>query len=300
VTAPPDALGGKTHVAFDSYFADNDYVYAAVDLAAGNVYRTTIAKSKFKDMNAKAQNSTGIIVSYPDGNDYTDSASGGVLYASYAAYNASSSLYEGSGAARCLNPAAETCCGELNCWDYLHAGPPFFGAAEFTSEPSDLTMCGCLTTDTNSVLWAIDNRTYYNSFDWNDDFEFADSHNGRIWTYEDCFAKAGPDLTAIANGAVVPSDPCYCWNEQFVLKWDRICNACEYEIQVSLDEDFETMIYDTDFFTYLGYAGRLGVGVYYEPPNPAKPSLVILDGALECNTEYFWRVRSHWTKTSRP
>ncbi len=292
VTAPPDALGGKTHVAFDSYFADNDYVYAAVDLATGNVYRTTIAKSKFKSMNAEAYNYTGIVVSYPDGNDFTDSATGGVLYASY--YNSTAG---GSGAARCLNPAAETCCGELNCWDYLQAGPPFFGAVDFANQPSDLTMCGCLTTDTNTVLWAIDTRFYYNSFDWNVDFEFDDSHVGRIWTYEDCFAKAGPDLTAVDNGAVVPSDPCYCWNEQFVLKWDRICNACEYEIQVSLDEDFETMIYDTDFFTFLGYAGRLGVGGYYEPPNPAKPSLVILDGALECNTEYFWRVRSHYAET---
>ncbi|GAI27390.1 unnamed protein product, partial [marine sediment metagenome] len=215
-----DALAsgtGNVHVAFDTYFSDNDTIYAAADGSTGGIYRWVIDESDdWDDLAAEPlQSQIGLTPSVPevtvavsyygivtelsgDGNPLTDAEHGGVLYAAYA-----------GGVARCLTPAQTSCCA-TESWDYLSA--KLGTAVAFTLEPSSLKLCGCLTEATNSKLWAIDNQAYAYV-----------AGEGRLWTYEDCFAKEAPELTAVADGKALPSDPCDCWNEKFVLEWERLC-----------------------------------------------------------------------------
>jgi len=113
---------------------------------------------------------------------------------------------------------------------------------------------------------------------------------GRLWTYEDCFAKAGITLKSVADGAMVASDPCICANEKFVLTWERLCNACEYEFDISLDEDFTQIVRDETDYPSTG-------DKYYKPPKGEAPSVVIGEGDIDCNTTYYWRVRAHYAET---
>jgi len=299
----PSASSDDVHVAFDSYFEDNGYVYAAVDGADRGIYRTTIDDADFDDMDACAYNYTGIVLSNPDGNPKTSASTGGVLYASYNGTGLSTAFPE-SGVARILNPASELCCGGLS-WDYLYA--KLGSSVNFSTQPSDLAICGCLTADSNAFLtadsnaflWAIDLAQYYAGFNWTD-YEFPTSGQGRLWIYEDCLAKAGPDLIGVEDGATVASDPCDCWNTEFALEWERQCKVCEYEIQIALDDGFKHVAYDTSDFKNTAHAGLtncVGTVEYYKPSKPASPSLVIDTGMLECSTEYFWRIRSHYTET---
>jgi len=288
-----DDIGdGEVHVAFDSYFADNDYVYAAVAGADRGIYRSTIADADFEDMEPCDFDYYGILISYPDGNPETTADTGGVLYAAYA--EAGVTDFPDSGVARCLNPASDLCCGNLS-WDYLHA--KLGDDVEFNTQPSDLDLCGCLTSGTDTTLWAIDNARYYVGWDWVAD-EFDDSAAGRVWVYDDCFAKAGPDLIGVADGATIPSDPCYCYNEEFVLEWERDCNACEYEIQIALDEGFRHVVWDTTEWANKTHDRICESAIeLYKPPKPASPSLLVVQDMLDCNEDYWWRVRSHYAET---
>jgi hypothetical protein len=304
-----DDIGdGNVHVAFDSYFDSNSVIYAAVSWGGDDngIYRWVIDEStSFTDLGECTGTATpsetqiglgpscdpvevgyfGIVLSDAEGNPETDATTGGVLYAAYA-WNDTEGWY--TGVARCLNPAEEVACGEA-MWDYLIQG--LAENATFDAEPSSLKICGCLTPDTNSKLWAIDWNWYYYG-GWfvpyfaTDDEE---SSQGRLWTYEDCFAKAGPTLTSPATGAVVDADPCYCWNDAFTLKWDRQCDACSYNLQISLDEDFTEVVVD-----WSGKDDDCNENDY-DPPKGSAPSYVVENAALgtgSCGTTFYWRVRS--------
>ena len=306
-----DDIGdGDVHVAFDSYFTDNSVIYAAVgdDGDDNGIYRWVIDEStEFTDLGECTGTATpsetqigldtscdpvevgyyGIVLSYAEGNPETDATTGGVLYAAYVWYdNATNTSY--TGVARCLNPAEEVACGEA-MWDYLITGVA--EDAAFAAEPSSLKICGCLTPDTNSKLWAIDWNWYYYG-GWNDPYfatDDEDSSQGRLWTYEDCFAKAAPTILSPADNAVVDADPCYCWNDAFTLKWDRQCDACSYNLQISLDEDFTEVILDIS-----GKDDDCNE-IDYDPSSGSSPSYVVLNAALgtgSCGTTFYWRVRS--------
>jgi len=308
-----DDIGdGRVHVAFDSYFDSNSVIYAAVSVVDvdksdceypvnaddNGIYRWVIGESSaFTDLGECTGTATpsaaqlgydtcsrvevgyyGIVLSTAEGNPETDATTGGVLYAAF--YDADGNV---TGVARCLNPAEEVACGEA-MWDYLIQS--MADTAAFTLEPSSLKICGCLTPDTNARLWAIDDNWYYLDFACGD---VEDSSVGRLWTYEDCYAKAGPTLNSPASDAVVDADPCYCWNDAFTLKWDRQCDACSYNLQISLDEDFTEVVLD-----WSGKDGDCNE-IDYEPPSGTSPSYVVANGALgtgSCGTRFYWRVRS--------
>jgi len=304
----------RVHVAFDSYFDTNSVVYAAVsyvDVACGydipvdnddnGIYRWVIGESSaFTDLGECTGTATpsaaqlgydrcdrvevgyyGIVLSTAEGNPETDATTGGVLYATF--YDADGNV---TGVARCLNPAEEVACGEA-MWDYLIEEVNEYHGA-FTLEPSSLKICGCLSPDTNSKLWAIDDARYYNGTVVEEDPRYI-ARLGRLWTYEDCYAKAGPTLLSLAADAVVDADPCYCWNDAFTLKWDRQCDACSYNLQISLDEDFTEVIVD------ISDKDNVCREIDYEPPSGSSPSYVVANGALgtgSCGTKFYWRVRS--------
>ena len=269
-----DDIGdGEVHVAFDSYFKDNGTVYAAVAYGDNGIYRCPdLAGGAWTDLNADAYDYTGIVLDNADGNPMTDAAHGGVLYAS--AWDIDG-VY--SGVARCLTPAEEVCCGEAS-WDYLIQKVADTDALWFDLQPSALKICGCLTEDSNSNLYAIDNWAY----------DLSDGSVGTVWVYEDCFAKAAPTIVSPADDAMIPADPCYCWNDAFVLKWDRQCNACSYDIQISLDDGFTEIVPGWNV-------------VEFEPPAGANPSMVVANmglGTGSCGTTFYWRVRSADAETN--
>ncbi len=287
------AGSGNIHVAFDAYYGLNDTVYAAAD-GGGGVRRWVIGSSSsftkldawptLTQMGGDGDDEEDVayygIVSKSSG--MCDADDGGVLYAAYA-YNDGTEYY--TGVARCLTPAADLCCGEAD-WDYLHAelntGEPEFCdtyAQQFTTEPSSLKVSG---TPGYIYLNAIDNLAVYAD-------ELVDCYGcyyaydywwplGTLWGYEDCFAEGGVSLDAPGSGSLIPSDPCYCWNEKFVLKWEQPCDGCYYDVQIALDEDFNDIYWETE--------------EPYKPPSARNPSLVILDGDLDCSTTYYWRVRA--------
>jgi hypothetical protein len=293
---------GDVHVAFDSHSEDNNTIFVAIADGANGVYRWVLDESsRWKDLGADDDFSYyGIVVDNPDGNPMTDASTGCVLYASYVNWDGDDTddnWYGRTGVARVLNPAEEVCCGEQD-WSYLHMSEScdewFEYDAEFDLEPSSLKICGCLTEDSNTRLWAIDYHGYYDRWCcdegsegccdcwWDPYWEDCDcACIGRIWTYEDCFSKGAPDLVSPADNAMMPADDCYCWNEDVTLQWERMCNACSYDVQVAMDEDFNEVIWQW---------------TNYDPWEDARasassPNVLVPEGALDCASTFYWRVR---------
>ena len=204
-----------------------------------------------------------------------------------------------SGVARCLDPGAPGCCEPLE-WDYLIRG--LQGTADTDGVYEQLLLSGAHCGEGAIRLWAFDDGNRYwstageesDNYDWCAR-EFINADWGRLWTYDDCFAVSaltpGPD----EETPIVPSDPCVCVNEEFVLEWERPCDGCEYEIEIALGEDFRHVVLDTADFVDRPTAGE--GRRFYRPPQPAHPSLLVEQGMLDCSRTYWWRVRGHMAET---
>jgi len=289
------------NLAFDSYFDQNDTVYAALAHAYGDngIYLLVIGGEveDWTKLAAEPYDYTGIVLDRPSpGNPMTGPDTGGVLYASYFDWSSGDNCddccgnddYIGpgptcwhSGVARCLTPIVELCCGAGDAeWDYLTWG--LDQDVSFYMQPQALKICGCLSADTNSHLFAIDG----------DDYDMCEGEDGTVWTFEDCYAKKGVELNGPADGYVVGPDACDCCNVPFTISWDRLCDACCYEIQFAYDEDF------TDIYMPHGDGNPVngdGDGCYdprwFCPDMPMEPSVWVgcwFDPAFT----YYWRVRA--------
>jgi hypothetical protein len=274
---------GLVTVAFDSYYDSNGLVFAALAGASADngVYRWVIDEYEiWEDLGADPHDYTGLVVDNADGNPMTDADTGGVLYASYVGDH-TAGIGSGcdtdetwyTGVARRLFPAEDVICEACGEWDYLTVG--LTDSALFMMMPDALKICGCLTPDTNSKLFAIDGSEPY------DMDEFL---TGSVWTFEDCYAKGAPELTSPEDGYVVPADPCACSNVPFTLRWDRQCDACSYDIQIALDEEFDELI-------------DLDKAEHFVPGEGAAPAYHVPAGLLTCEFTYYWRVRSSDAET---
>jgi len=289
----PGLPSGKVTVGFDTYFDINNTVYAAVYMSAlsgGKVARWVIGESKaWRDLNAQPTlteltggspdtgstytlSFTGLVLDNGDGNPMTSGDTGGVLYVSYVV-DTGSAVY--TGVARNLRPAAELCCLEAD-WDYLAVGLTA-NTECFTAMPQALKICGCLTPDSNSKLFAID---------WCQSYQMARGQTGTVWSFEDCYAKAAPVLKSPADDATIESDPCYCINLEVILNWERQCDACSYDIQIALDEDFAQVL--TAFNIEDIHVTKA-----------TDPTYVINRGDLDCDRTYYWRIRSADAETGQ-
>ena len=308
---------GYVTVAFDSYFDTNSTIYAGLDYAGGvtgtdnGVYRYIIDESEaWKDLRVEPLESligvsdaddppvdetvevniTGLVLDRPDpGNPMTSPDTGGVLYASYYGYWGGDWF---TGVARYLTPAEDVVCKECGDWDYLIEGLTNDGVdwEGFEAYPDALKICGCLEATSNSKLFAIDA--------WND-YDICDGEDGSVWMFEDCYAKKAPDLTDPADGEVIDADPCSCYSEPFTFMWNRLCDACSYDLQVALDEDFEEVVLDTRYFCEEDVLDPL---CHYVPPVGDAPAYHILGGeagGLSCETTYYWRVRAADAETGQ-
>jgi len=293
----------KVTVAFDTYFDTNDTIYAAVEAWGGDpykhggIYSLVIGADDegWTDLEAEPLESqidvddgdskdetvevafTGLVVDRP-GNPFTDADNGGVIYASYyGSWNGTCF----TGVARSLEREVTVC---LTCldWDFLHVGLtpddcqtgcPY--SEGFEAEPDALKICGCLTPDSNTHLFAIDAW-------W--DYDFCDNDFGSVWTFEDCYAKSAPEITSPADGFVVPADPCSCYSVPFTVLWDAMCDACSYDIEFAMDEDFDmpVRVNGQDDMTYH----------LEEQDVPAFSILGGPEGGLSCEMTYYVRVRA--------
>jgi len=169
------AVAGLVTVAFDSYFEVNHTVYAALADADDHngIYRWVVGGSTdWEDLAAGPYDCTDLVLDRPaPANPMTSADTGGVLYASYVSGDT-------TGVARCLTPADDVCCGSAN-WDYLTMG---LTSELFGMVPQALKICGCLTADTNSRLFAIDGSEPY---------DIEKGRTGTVWSFEDPYAKTG-------------------------------------------------------------------------------------------------------------
>jgi hypothetical protein len=279
---------GYVHVACDPVC--ENIIYAAVD--GEGIYRTDITDGEWTEISVVSTDFTGIVV-----------AREGTLYASSDNLNfdededychdrkpvdAGDGDYVYSGVARNLDPCETSCCGTED-WDYLICGLGEGPEENFDNEASALRICGCLSSDTNSVLWAIDTEPY----DVTDGAGDNDSY-GSLWSYEDCAAKHGPTLTSPADGDVLDCEACEgCGASPFTLKWERMCNACSYDIQI-MDEDGNLIVEWVDK-EITGDPPKLYVDSdevsMVETDGDITIYLSSNDGLLECGNTYTWKVR---------
>jgi len=263
-------IDGEVHVACDPIC--ENIIYAALDndKGDGGIIRTDIATGSWDNLNPLKTSYTGIVV-----------ANEGTLYAVSNMIHANVDLdceerfglvfgNDYSGVARNLDPCETACCGTED-WDYLICGmtPQQVGSEYFNAQPSSLRICGCLSMDSNSILWAIDTEVY----DVTDGAGDGDRYGG-LWSYEDCAAKHGITLTSPTDGAVIDCDPCAsCDGAPFTLKWERMCCACSYDIQI-MDEDGNVIV------------EWVGEEITGDPP-----SLYVDEAGIQCGNTYTWHVR---------
>lgn len=204
-----------------------------------------------------------------------------------------------SGAARVLAPDRPACCLDYD-WDYLIRG--LVGTDDPDGVYEHLSLAGG-SCDSDSVrLWAIDKGNRYwadggdegQSYDWCAG-RFVDSRWGRLWQYDDCYAVAATGAIAPAEPLTVPSDPCRCAHEEFILEWERTCDACGYDVQIAYDRQFNHILVTTS--TFLHDETAAASERFYLPPDPCGPSLLVPQGTLDCNQTYWWRVRAHLAET---
>jgi hypothetical protein len=125
----------------------------------------------------------------------------------------------------------------------------------------------------------------------------CDDQYGAVWMFEDCYAKKAVDLVSPADGFVVPADACGCCNAPFALKWDRLCDACCYEIQFARDEDFTDIVPVESLLMGDSLDGPSYTDFYcYCPLSPTAPSAWI---GCYFNPEftYYWRIRASQAET---
>lgn len=302
------AASGYVTVAFDTYFNTNKTIYAAVAWADGDddgIYRYVIDESEaWTDLKAEPLESqlglndgddedeyvevdfTGIVVDRP-GNPFTNADNGGVIYASYegsltSVVNNLTVETWFTGAARSLERQI-TVCTTCLVWDFLIEG---LGEGEepedFWAYPDALKICGCLTPASNTKIWAID---------WWGDYDFCDNDFGSVWTFEDCYAKKAPE----PETPVVEADPCSCYSAPFTLKWDTLCDACEFEIQFALDAEFTMPV-------KVNGEGEAATDYIITGITGDTPAYSINGGAaggLSCETTYYWRVRASKAATDQ-
>ncbi|MFC1957142.1 hypothetical protein ACFLVY_02485, partial [Chloroflexota bacterium] len=268
-------IDGEIHVACDPVCGNIIYAALDNDFGDGGILRTDVTVGSWDDLNPLKTSYTGIVV-----------ANEGTLYAVSNRIHANVDLdceerfglvfgYDYSGIARNLDPCETACCGTED-WDYLICGmtSQLIIGEYFQAKPTALRICGCLSEDTNSILWAIDTQGY----DVTDGAGDGDEYGG-LWSYEDCAAKHGITLTSPADETVIDCDPCAsCNGAPFTLKWERMCScrrwcSCSYDIEI-MDEE-----------------GNVIVDWVDEELTSTVPSLYVDEDGIQCGNTYTWHVR---------
>ncbi|MCX5997757.1 MAG: hypothetical protein NTV42_09195 [Chloroflexi bacterium] len=201
-------------------------------------------------------------------------------------------------------------------WDCLDIFAPITTTGvKFTLEPTSLKYCGCCTLDTNTTLYAIDNRAggsmynyqacpysaYYGTGYYAPTLGYAPCANlGMLWAYTDCLAKKGPVLKSPADQFLIGADPVSGRNQQIDLSWEQLCLTTVYQLQVAKDAAFTLRInpaVNTDK-SITAVVGSLLLTM--DATNMTSPAAWIAPGALpEAGAIYYWRIRSAQSATKQ-
>ena len=288
---------GHVHVAFDPDFDNNSIIYAAYDDAAGSIYRWAIGtSSQWDDLLGVGAYGTNHQIGYYG---LALAHTGGALYG---AHNSSDTINDG--VERTLTPTSGMPKPGM-FWDCLNI---FRGATTtanaFNEEPSSLKLCGCLTMDTDTNLWAIDNNTY-NPWDLGYTF-YRDPGHGLLWMFTDCVAKNGPALT-MEDGLLVGCDPVSGRNQEINFTWEQLCIAGGYDIEIAKDTNFTMKVFDWMSGAATATLTPGSANLVYSPDAITSPTMIFpvaggsgasvwgasapkLISLLECGHSYYWRV----------
>ena len=319
------AARGSVHVAFDTNFEDTNTIFIGDDdLTAGaglggSVYRNSAAGAfRWADMNMMSAlcGATGSLAPHEVGQYGIAIAFTGAdgQCALYSAHQIAAPALN-SGVCRTLWP--------LNgmpkpgiIWDCLSAGLPPAGATNvgvvFTREPSSLKICGCCTLDTDTTLYAIDDRAY-------NPFEVpATARRGMLWGFTDCLSKKGPALIT-EDKSLIGCDPVSGRAQEVNLCWEQLCIANAYDIEIAKLEDFSIRIVDwvrtgnppVDPLNQAGWEALflspadVMIPCAYFPAGGTinaigtNASQIASWGNLECGHTYYWRVQVRECATSQ-
>ena len=287
------------HVEFDTNFADTGIFFLADDavnllggVPAGTIYRNTIPFGDFENMLAARPfycqtGYFGLAVAY----------TGEALYG---ANNGTPTVNAGGAPGWCTVERTIYRYWPIPKpnipWDHLDVGRDGYVGLQpqFTLEPSSLKFCGCLTLDTDTELFAIDNDEYRNTA----------RTTGMLWAYTDCLAKVGPALVT-EDGLLVGCDPVSGRNQEINLAWEQLCLALGYDVEIAKDEGFTMLVCDyTNTFDQATMVppanvlipGRPDVPVWIVPVNAAAGAWLpmVRPGMftqLECGHKYYWRAK---------
>ncbi len=318
----PNAATIGYHAIFDTDFVKNATIYVANDKTGyGLVYRNTAPAGSNVDWTDMMTNMCFIGYAGPHeayfGLIQTNSLNVTGQGTLYAAHDWQVQTTGWSGVERTLTPLAGIPKPGLE-WVCLDAATSPYRAqnAQFTLEPKSLKFCGCLTADTYTTLYAIDNDFYSDVHNVGKTTAWAGYNKGvktigLLWEYTDCVAKKGPKLT-LDDGAIIGCDPATGRNQEVNFRWEQLCIATLYQLQIAKDKAFTLGVYDSSA-PVCSSAGPFGV----LPVDVTSPALVYFTGgggtmpepsdaagtarrtadwsasvpALECGHLYYWRVR---------
>jgi hypothetical protein len=330
------AARGNVHVVFDTNFENNNTIFIADDDAlagaglGGSVYRNTPGGTfRWADTNMMAAicGAVGSLAPHQCGQYGIAVAFTGAdnQCALYSAHNISliAPITINSGVCRTLWPLDGMPKPGI-VWDCLSAGLPVAGTPNvgvvFTRQPSSLKLCGCCEMDTDTTLWAIDNRAYTPA-----------TYIGMLWAFTDCLSKKGPALIT-EDKTLIGCDPVSGRAQEVNLCWEQLCVANAYDIEIAKLDDFSIRIIDwvrrgnappdplafaawdalflapVDVLIPCAYFPAGGEVTGPAPGVGGIASAVAAWGNLECGHTYYWRVqvrecattqiiRSPWSET---
>jgi len=318
---------GDAHVAFHPDYADNGIFFLAdgdSSVITGSVYRNRDVSGGLLangwadgDMMAATNGAYGCVTAPHQVGQYglqlaTTGAGGD--YALYSAHDAwdvtveDVHTYYNSGVCRTLNPLWGLPKPGM-FWDCLDVGLSTASAnfqVAFTNEPWSLKKCGCLTMDTDTILWALDNRAYYPEWLAN---ALGYPKMGYLWGFSDCMAKVGPTLTT-EDGMLIGCDVVSGRAQEVNFEWEQLCVAVAYDIEIGKTADFNIKVIDwaSEIACPAASPATLAnfAAVYLVPSSTLSPaaffpaggavltgtgSAIAAYGNLECGHTYYWRVK---------
>jgi hypothetical protein len=276
------------HAIFDTDFDNNSTIYAGSDGGSSSAIIPAVGAT------------TGLVYrnSAPSGSDadWTDMMSG----MSYGGYTGPHEGYHGLVQSNSRNVTSQGTLYAAHTWENEAVPAPartWSGVERtrpwFSLEPKSLKLCGCLTQDTDTKLYAIDNNMYSNIH--NVDAGRLDRtgtamtdvrSTGLLWVYTDCMAKRGPNLT-MDEGTIVGCDPATGRAQEVNFTWEQLCIATHYKLHIAKDQGFTLRVYESGVF---------------KPSSVTSPAMVFMTGgvtlsandapaALECGHTYVWRLK---------
>jgi len=297
VRTTPDPAQFGYHAIFDTDYGvgNNTTVYAASDQNnAGRIWRNNAPAGANVPWTDMVTGFTTHREFYGIVQSNSKNVSGqGTLYAAH-----TGNITAWSGVERTLRPLDGIPKPGL-VWDCLDADGTYQGVTannpQFDLEPKSLKLCGCLTQDTNTTLWAIDNDIYASNHNgpYSGVYGYGAGNTilpltGRLWAYEDCMAKTGPVLT-MDDGTIIGCDPATGRAQEVNFTWEQLCVATVYQMQVAKDEAFTLYVYDSGALL-APISVTSPALVYYSSTGVTIPATVVAT-QLECGHLYYWRVR---------